>query len=159
MKYTVVLAVTLFGIWLLWSGHYTPLLVSFGAGSCLLVAWLSRRMKIADEEGVPVHLGLRPFLIYAPWLIKEIVLANIDVARRILNPKLPIAPMMIRVKASQKGDLARVIFANSITLTPGTVSVDMQGDEIAVHALTPEAAEFDETGEMDRRVSKLETPR
>lgn len=87
------------------------------------------------------------------------MLANIDVARRILNPKLPIAPMMIRVKASQKGDLARVIFANSITLTPGTVSVDMQGDEIAVHALTPEAAEFDETGEMDRRVSRLETPR
>ena len=55
---------------------------------------------MTDEEGTPVHLGVRPCLIYAPWLIKENVLANIDVARRILNPELPIAPMMIRVKAS-----------------------------------------------------------
>ena len=156
MKYSLVLGMTLFGIWLLLSGHYTPLLISFGVVSCLLVVLLSRRMNIVDEEGVPVELGLRPFIYYAPWLLKEIVLANIDVARRILDPRLPIRPTLVRVRASQKGDLGRVIYANSITLTPGTVSVDMEGDQITVHVLSYEGAAEDMSGEMDRRISKLE---
>lgn len=122
----------------------------------MLVVWLSRRMNIVDEEGVPLQLGLRPFIYYAPWLLKEIVVANIDVTRRILHPKLPIRPTIVQVRASQKGDLGRVIYANSITLTPGTVSVDMEGDRITVHALSFEGAEEDMAGEMDRRVSKLE---
>ena len=84
------------------------------------------------------------------------MLANIDVSRRILDPKLPIRPNFIRVKASQQGDLGRVIYANSITLTPGTVSVDMEADEITVHALSYEGAAEDMSGEMDRRVSALE---
>lgn len=154
-KHSIALGIVLFVIWLLWSGHYTPMLVGFGIFSCLFVLFLSRRMNIADEEGAPFQLGVRPF-IYSGWLIKEIVLANIDVARLILNPKLPISPKMIRVKASQNGDLTRVIYANSITLTPGTVSVDAQGDEIEVHALTRESAAGVESGEMDRRVKKLE---
>lgn len=144
-------------IWLLWSGHFTPLLLAFGVASSLFVLFLTRRMNIADEECAPL-LGLRP-LIYLPWLIKEVTLANIDVAKRVLDPSLPINPQMIRVKASQKGDLGRVIYANSITLTPGTVSVDMQGDEIVVHALTSEAADEDKSGDMDRRVTKLEGAR
>lgn len=156
MKHSIVLGSVLFGSWLLWSGHYTPLLISFGAVSCLLVVLLSRRMNLVDEEGVPVALGLRPFIQYAPWLLKEIVLANIDVSRRILDPKLPIRPNFIRVKASQQGDLGRVIYANSITLTPGTVSVGMEADEITVHALSYEGAAEDMSGEMDRRVSALE---
>ena len=148
----------LFGIWLLWSGHYTPLLISFGVASCLIVVLLSRRMAIVDAEAAPVHLGLRPFIFYAPWLVKEIVVANIDVAWRILHPQLPIQPNILRVKASQKGEIGRVIYANSITLTPGTVSVEMVGDIITVHALTIEAAKFDQSGEMDRRVTQLEEP-
>ena len=153
-KHSLALGVVLFGIWLLWSGHYTSQLITLGVLSCLFVLILSHRMHIADEEGAPL-LGLRP-LIYVPWLIKQVVLANIDVARRILDPKLPIDPVVIRVKASQQSDLGRVVYANSITLTPGTVSVEIQGDEIAVHALTPEAAEFDATGEMNRRVTWME---
>ena len=151
---TVVLGTVLFVIWLLWSGHYTPLLLAFGFGSTLFVLFLTRRMNIVDEESAPL-LGFRP-LVYVPWLIKEITLANIDVALRVVNPKLPINPQMIRLKATQKGDLGRVIYANSITLTPGTVSVDIQGHEIVVHALTSEAADEDKAGEMDRRVTQLE---
>ena len=83
-------------------------------------------------------------------------MANIDLTKRLLNPKLPINPQMIRVTASQKGDLGRVIYANSITLTPGTVSVDMQDDKIVIHALTSEADDEDKSGEMDRRVTRLE---
>ncbi len=152
---SLVLAVTLMAVWLLWSGHGEPLLVGFGIFSCLLVVLLSRRMGIIDEETVPVQLGLRPFVRYAPWLVSQIVVANIDVARRILSPKMPIEPALIQVKVTQQGDLGRVIYANSITLTPGTVSVDLEGDTITVHALTTEAAESLSNGQMDGRVTHL----
>ena len=152
---SLVLAVTLMVVWLLWSGHSEPLLVGFGIFSCLLVVLLSRRMGIVDEETVPVQLGLRPFVRYAPWLVSQIVVANVDVARRILNPKMPIEPALIQVKVTQQGDLGRVIYANSITLTPGTVSVDLEGDTITVHALTTEAAESLGNGQMDGRVTHL----
>lgn len=154
-RFSIALGIVLFSIWLLWSGHYTPLVMTFGLLSCLGVVLLAGRMHIVDEEGVPIQLGIKPFL-YAIWLVKEIVQANIDVARRILNPTLPIRPQVIRVKGTQQGDLGRVIYANSITLTPGTVSIDVEGDEIVVHALTEAAAAEDASGEMNRRVTALE---
>ncbi len=156
MKYSFTLGITLAAIWMLWSGHLEPLMLVLGGLSCAGTLWLARRMGIVDEEAAPFHLGIRPFTVYAPWLIKEIVRANIDVARRILDPKLPIRPRLICVKASQRTELGRVIYANSITLTPGTVSVDMQGDRIWVHALSLEGAEEDMSGDMDRRVCQLE---
>ena len=155
MKYTVSLSLVLFGVWLLWSGHFEPLLVSFGVLSCAVVVAIVRRMKIVDREGAPVELALRA-LAYVPWLLWEIAKANVDVARRILDPRLPISPRIIKVKAGQRHDISRVIYANSITLTPGTVSIDTAGDEITVHALTEEAARAVEAGDMDRRVSRLE---
>ena len=89
-------------------------------------------------------------------LLWAIVKANIDVAWRILRPTMPISPRLIEVSAGQSSDLGRVIYANSITLTPGTVSVEMDGGKILVHALTKEAADDVESGDMDRRVTKLE---
>lgn len=155
MKYRIALWTVMMVVWLLWSGHYTPLLVTLGALSSLFVVQIAHRMGIADDEGAPIGT-LVPFLLYAPWLGWEIVKSNLDVARRILGPSSGIAPRLIRVKTSQRSDLGRTIYANSITLTPGTVSVDLQGDEIVVHALTPEAAEGVAAGEMDRRVTRLE---
>jgi len=155
LKYTVSLSLVLFGVWLLWSGHFEPLLLSLGVLSCAVVVAIARKMKIVDREGAPVELALRA-LAYVPWLLWEIVKANIDVARRILDPRLPISPRIIKVRAGQRHDITRVIYANSITLTPGTVSVDTNGDEITIHALTEEAARAVETGDMDRRVSRLE---
>lgn len=149
------LIVILFGTWLLWSGIYQPLTVGFGVTSCLFVAWLSARMGIADEEGVPVHLIPR-LILYVPWLVWAIVKANIDVAVRILKPGLPISPRLVKIKASQQNDLGRVVYANSITLTPGTVTVDMQGDEMTIHALTAQAEADLLTGDMDRRVTRLQ---
>jgi multicomponent Na+:H+ antiporter subunit E len=109
-------------------------------------------MDVADREGQPIHLTWKA-LVYWPWLMWQIVLANIDVARRVLSPALPISPTLFRVKTSQKSDLGKVIYANSITLTPGTISMDVTGDEILVHALTREAAQSLKEGEMDRRVT------
>ncbi len=151
----ITLAILLFAIWLLWSGIYLSLTIGFGVISCLGVALIAARMGIVDREGHPIHLVLR-LLTYGPWLLWAIVKANIDVARRILNPGMPISPRLIDVTPGQKSDLGRVIYANSITLTPGTVSLEMDENKIVVHALTQEAADDVETGDMDRRVTRLE---
>ena len=155
MKHTVGLTVVLGAVWLLWSGHYTPLIISLGAISLAMVMGIALRMKIVDDEGAPVHLPLR-LVGYLPWLFWEIAKANVDVALCILRPGLPISPRVLEVRSGQHTDVGRVIYANSITLTPGTVSIDTDGDAITVHALTAAAAAGVLNGEMDRRVSRLE---
>ena len=112
-------------------------------------------MEVVDRETYPVHLSVI-LPRYWLWLFKEIALANIDVTKRILAPNLPINPQLFRVKATQHNELGKVIFANSITLTPGTVTVDIDGDEFLVHALSDATKDDLETGEMDRRVTELE---
>ncbi len=154
MKRTILLFMLLAVTWWLWSGHIEAFILLLGLASVIAVVWLARNMGITDAEGAPLVQG-RVF-IYAVWLAKEIVKANVEVARVILDPNLPIRPRLIRIRANQKTELGRVILANSITLTPGTVSVDMQGDRIWVHALSFEGAEEDLSGDMDRRICRLE---
>ncbi len=155
MKYSIGVGLASAGVWLLWSGHYTGLLLALGAVSVILVVLIVRRMEIADEETAPLHLPLR-LPLYLIWLVLEIAKANMQVALCVLRPGLPISPRIIRVRADQRSDIGRVIYANSITLTPGTVSIDTEGDMITVHALTEESAAGVETGAMNRRVAKLE---
>ena len=155
MKQALILFAHLMLVWLLLSGHFETALVTYGVLSAVVVVALTAHLRILDSEALPVHLGIRPFL-YLPWLFKEIVLSNIAVARVILDPQLPIRPRILRVRASQRSDVALVIYANSITLTPGTVTLDVRNGEFLVHALTDESAEGLLTGEMDRRVAWLE---
>ncbi len=155
---TLSLFVLLFLTWLLLSGLYTGLLLGLGVLSCLLVVAVCRRMQIVDLEGHPNHLVIG-MLRYMPWLLWAIVKANIDVARRIVHPRLPVSPRVIRVAASQKTHLGQVVYANSITLTPGTVAVETGEGTIEVHALTGEAAEEVRSGDMDGRVTDLEGER
>jgi len=155
VKYPLSLGLALGMIWLVWSGHYTSLLLFLGFVSVLIVVVICGRMRLLDREAVPVEILIR-LPLYVPWLLWEILKANVDVARRIVDPRLPIGPRMIRVRTGQHQDLGRVIYANSITLTPGTVSVSVEGDEIVVHALTPSAADGLADGEMNRRVTRLE---
>ncbi len=151
-----VLFVLLMAVWLLNSGHYTPLMIGFGVASSLFVVFLSWRMGIADREGLPVHLIPRG-LVYGPWLFKEIFKANIDVARRVLPLFEPdVSPRLFNTGVTQRSDLGRVIYANSITLTPGTVSIGVTGSYITVHAIAEEVADSLQEGEMDRRVTWLE---
>ncbi len=158
VRSAVALFLVLAALWLVNSGHYAPLMLFFCVGSCLFVVFLSRRMGIVDEEGMPVHLALRA-AAYLPWILKEIVVSNLDVAKRVLRPgKLRISPRIIETPTTQHSDLGRVIFANSITLTPGTVSIQVRGSHITVHALADEVADGLLAGEMDRRVTRLEGP-
>ncbi len=149
------LGVALFVFWLLLSGHYKPFLIVLGLASCAAILALSRRMTIVDEEGHPVQLALGA-LTYWPWLIAEIVKSTWGVAKLILNPDLPISPTLVRVPADQKTRVGVNVYANSITLTPGTISVDVQGNQILVHAITAEGAEELLEGAMSARVKALE---
>jgi multicomponent Na+:H+ antiporter subunit E len=140
----------------LWSWHFEALLLVFGALSCLVVVLLCWRMGIIDDEGEPLlRLKLRP-LFYIPWLLWQIVRSNVDVARRILSPSVRISPKLIEVPSNQKTDLGNVIYANSITLTPGTITIRIRDGVILVHALSEEAAEELLEGEMGRRVRACE---
>ena len=152
---SISLSLILFGTWLLWSGHFEPILLGFGVFSCVFVMFLNKKMERYEGVSHENSLGLR-WIGYGPWLLWEIAKANWDVARIILKPSLPIKPRLMRIRASQKTDLAKVIYANSITLTPGTITLDVRDDKFLVHALSDEAAADLDTGEMDRRVSAME---
>lgn len=145
----------LFAFWLLLSGFFTPFLIAAGLGCAIAVAALARRMDVLDHEGQPLHLDSR-VLWYWPWLIKEIVKSGWDVTRRVLDPRLPISPTLVRFRPSQRTVVGLAIHANSITLTPGTLTVDVGRGEFLVHALTAEGAAGVTSGEMDGRVSRVE---
>jgi multicomponent Na+:H+ antiporter subunit E len=153
--HTLSLFVVLYVTWLALSGHFEPFLLIAGAVCCAIIVTIAHRMDVVDHEGHPVHLTWR-FPFYWVWLFWQIVKANLDVASRILSPKLSIDPVLGWVPCTQQSDLGRVIFANSITLTPGTVSTDVRGERIEVHALTSEGLEQLRKGEMDSRVTSLE---
>jgi multicomponent Na+:H+ antiporter subunit E len=151
----VTLTAALFAFWLLLSGMFTPFLLSAGLIVSMLVALLAWRMESADNEGHPIQLAAGA-LSYWPWLLKEIALSGWQVTRIILHPRLPVSPALVRFKPSQETTAGLVTHANSITLTPGTVTVEAAHDEFLVHALTREGAQSLAGSEMDRRVRRLE---
>jgi len=151
----VSLAGFLFAFWLALSGHYSPALIAVGAGSAVLCALAAKRIRVADMEGHPIHL-FPGALTYLPWLVREIAKSAWAVTKIIVNPSLPISPTMTVVKASQRTPLGINVYANSITLTPGTITVGVNGNELTVHALVKDGADDLENGGMDRRVSQFE---
>jgi multicomponent Na+:H+ antiporter subunit E len=151
----VPLAATLFAFWLMLSGMFTPFLIGAGVCSSLAVALLAWRMEVADREGHPLHLTLAA-LAYWPWLLREILKSGWHVALIILHPRLPVSPTLVRFEPSQRTAIGLVTHANSITLTPGTITVEADHHQFLVHALTRDVAEGLAGSEMDRRVSRLE---
>ncbi len=150
--HSVSLFVFLYLFWLLLSGFFTAFLMSAGVGSALAVVWFSRRMNVVDAEGHPLHLVAQT-LLYWPWLLKEIAKSGWDVSRIILDPRLPISPTLVRFKPGQRTDVGLVVHANSITLTPGTLTIEAGRDEFLVHGLTRSGAQAVVGSDMDRRVS------
>ena len=150
------LALVLIGVWVLLSGIIEPLLLCLGVASGLAVAWLKARADRRDRD--PVYFALRVGRLpgYLLWLSWEIVKSNVEVSRRILSPSLPIAPAVRWLPASQRSELTRVIYADSITLTPGTLSIDLEDGAVEVHALNEGFLDELERGEMDSRVCRLD---
>lgn len=155
MRHTLTLFLTLAVFWLLNSGHNSILMLSLGTVSIVFVLYVAHKMDVVDHESQPVHLSLK-LPSYFLWLLKELVLANIAVVKSIWLGNGSISPTLTTIKASQKTDIGKVIYANSITITPGTVTVDLIGDRLMVHALFSENIDILKAGEMDRRVSQLE---
>lgn len=141
--------------WLLWSGLYKPLLIGLGAFSCLLSAYMAHRMGFFRHHKAMLRL-LPRLARYWVWLLREIIISTIDVAKLILKPSLPISPTVVEIQAATKTDVGHVILGNSITLSPGTVTVDLHKGKLLVHCLTAESARELEKGEANRRAAALE---
>ncbi|MEM9028060.1 MAG: Na+/H+ antiporter subunit E [Pseudomonadota bacterium] len=151
---SLTLLVALAAFWLALSGHYKPLLLGIGAVVVVLAVVLAHRMRIADEEGVPVEF-VPGTLLYMPWLLVEILKSSWNVALIIINPRLPISPTMTVVRASQSSPVGVNVYANSITLTPGTVTTGVDDTSLTIHALARDGADDIETGRMDAHVTSI----
>jgi len=141
--------------WLLWSGLYKPLLLWLGAFSCVLSVYLAHRVGFFKQSS---GLHLIPRLPrYWFWLLGEITRSSLEVARLVLDPKLPISPTVVHLDAAAEGPIGQVILSNSITLAPGTVTLDVYDNKLFVHCLTREAAEALKTGPANRLAAELTT--
>ncbi|MEO1136100.1 MAG: Na+/H+ antiporter subunit E [Pseudomonadota bacterium] len=154
-----ILLLALSALWLLLSGYFdVPLLLAFGVASVAFSAWLAHRAKVLDNDSVPT--GLMPRILgYWGWLAGEIGKANIAVIRQALAVEPNLSPKLFVVPNPPKSDVGKATFANSITLTPGTVSVDLRENEILVHGLTEELCDVAAITEMGERVARAERER
>jgi multicomponent Na+:H+ antiporter subunit E len=144
----------LFVTWYILSGIASPVFLVYGLVSCALATLLALRMDVVDKEGHPFHLAFTaPF--YWLWLLKEMLKSGIAVTRAVWAPTHKITPNFAWVPVTQTCDLGRTILANSITLTPGTVCVDIDKKRAFIHALEQTSIDDLLTGEMDRKVHDL----
>jgi multicomponent Na+:H+ antiporter subunit E len=143
----------LYLFWLILSGHFTPLLLTLGALSAMLSAWLLWRMDKVDKTPVCLVPSLA-LLSYGFWLLWELIKANINVARRIWDPSLPVEPGWTRLPVTLSSPVQKALYANSITLTPGTLTADVFDDHFLVHHLCKQGLEELHEGEMERRIRR-----
>lgn len=159
MKAKFATFVIMLSFWVILSGMFDAFHLTLGVISCVLVALFSGEMLF---EGLKIEVRARQvfgMFVYTPWLVWAIVLSSLEVAYVVLHPKMldKMDPQLIRFKTKLKSNFARVTFAQSITLTPGTITVSMQDDEMTVYALTRNAAES-LPGEMERRIARALEP-
>ena len=152
MIYLPGLVLALAVLWFALSGQTSPFFIGLGVVSVLLTLWLAGRLRIIDRNASPFY-RLPQMLVYLGWLIVEVVKANIAVIARVLGPRHAIDPAVVRLRTRARTDLGKALFANSITLTPGTVTIDVQGDKVMVHALVREKASVASFEPMDRRAA------
>jgi len=145
------------GLWLLMSGVYKPMVIGFGVASVVLVLVIVRRMDHVDCDHLDASINPLKALGYFALLLVEIAKCNWTVTKVILSPGLPTRQHMFVVPYTQRSDLAQVVFSNSITLTPGTISVETEQGHFLVHALSYGPSDDVDLAQMDRRVSGIES--
>lgn len=154
-NHRLVLFLTLALFWWINSNYSNPLLLSLGAGSIMLVLYIAQKMDVIDQETHPIRLNTS-MINYAFWLVKQVILSNISVVKHIWMGNKSITPVLTTINTQQCSDINKVIYANSITLTPGTVAIDLIDNQLTVHALDHTDIDILKAGEMDRRVKELE---
>lgn len=147
IKHTLGLYALLLALWLGLSGQTSALMLTLGLFSVTIIIYLSVRMDRIDKEIYPAHMTILTLRFWL-FLAREIIVANIDVIKRIFRPGKSISPQMLEVPLTQETDVARVIYANAITMTPGTVSMHLDKKTITVHTLSAEAADDLRSGRM-----------
>lgn len=158
MRYLLSLAIVLSLLWLGMSGVYKPLMFMLGAGSVAFVVWMSMRMDVVGVEHNPVLYSWR-LPVYWLWLLWEIIKSNIEVARAAISPDRLVRPSVVKVPMKLRSAVGKVTYANSVTLTPGTVTLLLEEDHLEAHALTQSSAESLESGAMERKIAWLEDHR
>lgn len=153
MRHAFLLSIVMAATWLVLSGYFIGMILTFGLISIGLVVWMTRRLAILDEETVP-YLNILKTCKYYIWLFIEIVKANIQVVKAVVRPNSEISPTLVKIPLRSNVDIAQTMFANSITLTPGTVSVDVKEDHILVHSLLKEMSNPEDFYEMHTRSAK-----
>ena len=141
--------------WLALSGHYNFLLLFLGIVSILGVVYITNRMDEADHEGRQFEYLSWRFIVYLFWMVKEIFVANLIVARMILSPNTSLQPTIAKLPVDNMTNMEKVLYANSITLTPGTLTLEVKDDWIEVHTVRPDLLESLERGEMSDRVRSV----
>jgi multicomponent Na+:H+ antiporter subunit E len=149
-------AIVLLALWLLLSGIYKPMVVGFGVASVLIAVLVVRRMDRIDGDRIEIDLNWIRFARYIGWLMVEIAKANWAVTRIILSPEMRLRQHLFTTPNTQRTDLGQVIFANSITLTPGTITVETGQSSFLVHAVNYSEGDMDALADMDARVAATE---
>ena len=132
------LSIALAVVWLLLSGHYNPLMLSFGVFSIAAVMLITQRMRVVDKESYPLAVNLS-VLTYMVTLTVKIIQSNWDVVLRITGLR-PTTSRFVRLPLPSDDELTNVIYANAITLTPGTASVAIEDNTLIVHTISEESA-------------------
>lgn len=143
--------------WSIIDGKLTVESIILGTAASIIIIYLNRDIMFTIDDGGPVTLRyLWHYSTLIAVLVVEIVKSNINVAKIVLNPKMPIEPSFVRVPVRFKKDFNKVLYGNVVTLTPGTLTVDIDEDEYIIHALTKEAAEGLHGSELEKHVLLLE---
>lgn len=157
MLRTIFTAIFLFVLWYLLSGLTKPLVLGLGVASAVVATIFVRRMDdAADSDRLELRMGPFASIGYLFWLLKEIAKANWSVTKVIMSPDMPMRQHFFSTPFSQKSELGQAVFGNSITLTPGTITVEVEADHFLVHALEYSDTTMDELAEMDGQVLKVE---
>ncbi len=143
------------GFWILLSGKFDPFHLTLGVISSALVSFLSADLLMYEQGRNRVATGVR-FILYLPWLLYQILLSTLHVTFLALHPKMKdqIDPTIVTFKTKLKTNIARVALANSITLTPGTITIRIEDDVFYIHAISRKAA-AGLPGEMEDRLAKV----
>jgi len=154
MKHVLFLAFTLSVLWLAISGVYKPVIFMLGAASVVLVIWVALRMKIVGEEHNPLVFSWR-LPVFWLWALREIITANLHVARLIFRPQ-EISPRVVKVPMPLQSELGKVVYGNTCTLTPGTVTLTLDNEKLVAHALDGRSAEALLSGRLAKKIQWLE---
>jgi len=155
---TPVLFVLLLAFWLLLSWRLDPLFLVMGVGSAALVAWLSRPLLgavLGDAGRAARHVRPGYLLLYAVWLLGRMPAAGLHILRVVLDPRVPPRPGIVRFRTNLASPAARTMLATSITMVPGTMTLDVDGDEFTIHAFTPTAVADLANAATQRRIARI----